>query len=119
MKSDKSQLGSAAGVCRSISIRNKKVDSCISKYENKEVTQVNSISTVKPVILAHKSMEEEFPSGRENTCLSKLSQKAYYLPLVYCEFWISASYSLLMAFFPKLVSKLHWTKVASSLAIYM
>lgn len=42
--------------------------------------------------------------GASEGCLQRLKRDAWLLPLVYCEFWISAAFSLFQPFFPVLAS---------------
>lgn len=94
----------AVGCNHSRATSNKKVGTRIRTYETSEVTLMTAIVPVKSATRTYHTIEEEWPSDRQKTCVTKLWEKVYYLPLVHCEFWISALFSLLMAFYPKLAS---------------
>ncbi|CAN7937411.1 unnamed protein product, partial [Ixodes hexagonus] len=53
------------------------------------------------------STKEEGPQssqGAPDGCLGRLKRDAWLFPLVYCEFWISAAFSLFQPFYPVLAS---------------
>lgn len=107
----------AVGCNHSRATSNKKVGTRIRTYETSEVTLMTAIVPVKSATRTYHTIEEEWPSDRQKTCVTKLWEKVYYLPLVHCEFWISALFSLLMAFYPKMVSTVHIIDVSFLLGV--